>query len=217
MSNTTIHFALCRYHASAAPNYYVGSYGNPTCTGSPSSTTTNSLGSCVYRSGGTIPIYGFSNNFYCNYYATSQCVSGYTVAPTPSIPTPNPSPTPTVAPTPVAQATGFLTQYFYTSSTCSGTPNSISVYSLGICFPVVYYTGTTYYMKYTQGRASSPRSISLVQTVYYDSLCTSVQSTSSSSLGTTCSNGYNYSTSVPSVPQSVATRFAWNASCTYLR
>ena len=189
----------------AAPTYSVTTYSDAGCSLNPSTTTT-SLVACSYQYVYPIPLYPNSyNSGY--YYVTTQCASGPTAAPTgaPSNPTANPTPIPTAVPTPLAQATGYVLQYAYSTSTCTGVPNSITSYSLGVCFPYI-----TYYAMYTSSSNSSrTTSINFLFTIYYNTLCTSKASSIPYSLPTACSRGiiYTYSSSIPVVPQSVASRY----------
>ena len=187
-----------------APSYSVTTYSDAGCSLNPSTTTTSLVG-CAYQYT-YAPLYQNPYN-YADYYVTTQCASGATAAPTgaPTGPSPNPTTTPTVAPTVVAQATGYVLQYVYDTSTCSGVPNSITAYSLGLCFP--YHS---FYAMYTSSSNSSrTTSITLLFTIYYNNLCTSKTSSTPSTLPTACSRGisYTYSSSIPVVPKSVASRY----------
>ena len=113
--------------------------------------------------------------------------------------------TPTLAPTAVIRATGFVLKYYYATSSCSGVPNSVTTYSLGICFTCATYP---YYCSYSLGTAPPAGSIALVGSSYTDSACTLRYSSSTYNLAIACSSGYSYaySAQVPVVPASVSTR-----------
>ena len=184
----------------AAPTYSVTTYSDAGCSLNPSTTTTSLVG-CAYQYT-YAPLYQNPYN-YADYYVTTQCASGATAAPTgaPTGPSPNPTTTPTVAPTVVAQATGYVLQYVYDAPTCSGVPNSITAYSLGLCF----YTGY-YFVIYSA--TVQPNSVTLTMGFYTDAACSVFSFSAPYTLVKACSSGsmFNYSTTAPVAPQSMVTR-----------
>ena len=176
-------------------------YSNAGCSLNPSTTTTL-LVTCAYQYIYP-PLYQLPNQ-YGFYYVTTQCASGPTAAPTgaPSGPSPNPTATPTVAPTQVAQATGYVSQYVYDTSTCSGVPNSITAYSLGVCLYIGYY-----HIMYSASVEAT--SITLTMGFYTNAACSVFSSSTLYRLVKACSSGtsFNYSTTSPVAPLSMVTRY----------
>ena len=128
-----------------------------------------------------------------------------------SLPTVNP----TIGPTAVAQATGYVSQYVYDTSTCTGVPNSITAYSLGVCFN--YCSAPTYcYAMYSLGTPQAGV-INLVLTYYTNSYCTIQTSSSAYLITKACTSGtsYNVSTSLPAAPQSFVTRCPFCRPCAF--
>ena len=198
-------------------------YQNSDCSG-PYSSTKSSYLNCFYEST-NVPAYV---PFSANVYVSSQCMSGPTAPPTqaPTSPTPQPTTTnpmriPTSEPTlfpiasptpyPTAVQTGFVSAYSYDSSTCSGVPNTVTVYQLGICF---YYCNSYYgcgHGMYSKATMAPSGYITLIYATYPSSQCTgSTLSSRSYNLAITCSgfNIYTYSTTAPVAPQSVSFRYA---------
>ena len=98
-----------------------------------------------------------------------------------------------------------MLQYAYDTSTCTGVPNSITAYALGVCFNI-----GSYYAMYSLG-TSQAGVINLVFTTYTSSYC-SIRTTVSPTIyrisKNNCTIGisYNNSVSLPVAPQSVVTR-----------
>ena len=205
----------------AAPNnpsgYSIEKFSNSNCAGTPTSLYSYPLVTCSAIYVSTDLFYGFPTGYNDYVTTTVQCSSGPTAPPTqapsgpsftptaaPSKPTFKPSSKPTLVPTPLTQTTAYISQYLYNTSSCSGAAYSITSYSLGICFPY-----ESFYAVYSKGTPSPAGTITLVLTTYSDSQCTSsVASSSSNILATTCSSGsnYTYSVTAPDVPESVAKR-----------
>ena len=181
-------------------SYSVTTYSDATCSLNPSTTTT-SLAACTYQY--TYPPLYQRPYEYGIYYLTIECSSGLTAAPTgaPSGPSPSPTATPTVAATTVAQATGYVSQYVYDTTTCSGVPNSITAYSLGVCFYIGYY-----YVMYSA--TVHQLSITLSMGLYTNAACSVFSSSTPYTLVKACSSGtsFNYTTTSPATPLSIATR-----------
>ena len=175
-------------------------YSDFGCSLNPSTTTTPLVG-CLYGYY-SVPLYGGNGNGYA--YMTTQCASGPTAAPTVALsgPSLNPTAFPTLAPTPVAQARGYVSQYVYDTSTCSGVPNSITAYSLGECFPL-----SPYYVMYSA--TVQPTSITLTKGLYTNAACSVFYYSTPYTIVKACSSGisYNYSAAAPVAPQSMVTRY----------
>ena len=115
----------------------------------------------------------------------------------------SPTSAPSIGPTQVAQATGYVSQYVYDTSTCSGVPNAITAYSLGVCFPY-----SSYYVMYTASVQAT--SMTLTMNYYTNAACSVFYTSSAYTIVKACSSGssYNYSTTAPVAPQSMATRYS---------
>ena len=177
--------------------YYIQSYGAGTqCSGTPS-TSTNTYYACISSS---VYLGSLGDEYDAYGYVTSQCLNGPSAPPT-AAPS-GPTPAPTVAPT-VGPATGFVSISTYTTEACSDVPNFVTVYSLGVCFQY----GSNY-SSYSIGSASPSGYVTLIFTKYQYSSCTSLVSSNSCNLATTCSSGSiaTYSPTAPIVPLSISTR-----------
>ena len=192
----------------AATNYSTTTYSNAACSVS-GSTVTSSYVTCQ-SSLQYLPLY--QATYFASTYMTTQCASGPTAEPTsaPSGPSPNPTATPTVA-----GPTGYVLQYVYDTSMCTGVPNSITAYSLGVCFN--YCWAPTYcYAMYSLGTPQAG-AINLVLTYYTNSYCTIQTSSSAYLITKACTSGtsYNVSTSLPAAPQSFVTRCPFCRPCAF--
>ena len=196
-------------------NYKVTTYGSSDCTGVVTSSSTPALLTCAYQ---YTPVPYYPSTLSASAYVSNQCASGPTAEPTlaPSGPTPQPTSRPTtLRPTPSPSAAPtlpgtryFVSQYAYDTSSCSGVPNTVTVYQLSLCFYTSSGNGYAY-AKYTLGTSSARGYITFILSGYSNSACSGTPTYSTTyNLATSCSNGNNftYTSIAPVVPQSISNR-----------